>query len=192
MNPIHRTDVAHGREALRKMVLSAMFIAIGLILPFFTGQLPQIGSMLLPMHIPVLLCGLVCGWYYGAFVGLILPVTRFLLFSMPPLYPTALSMSIELCVYGLVIGLVYGLFRKQSPLRVYAAMIPAMLLGRLAWGGAQMALLGLQGTPFTLEAFLAGAFINAVPGIILQFLLIPSVMTILHYTGLQRFRKTER
>ena len=117
MNPIHRTDVTRRREALRKMVLSAMFIAIGLILPFFTGQLPQIGSMLLPMHIPVLLCGLVCGWYYGAFVGLILPVTRFLLFSMPPLYPTALSMSIELCVYGLTIGLIYSMFRKQSPWR---------------------------------------------------------------------------
>lgn len=192
MNPIHRTDVTRGREALRKMVLSAMFIAIGLILPFFTGQLPQIGSMLLPMHIPVLLCGLVCGWYYGAFVGLILPVTRFLLFSMPPLYPTALSMSIELCVYGLTIGLIYSMFRKQSPWRVYAAMIPAMLLGRLAWGGAQIVLLGLQGTPFTFRAFLAGAFVNAVPGIVLQFLLIPSVMTILHYTGLQRFKRMER
>ena len=192
MNSIHRTEVTRWREALRKMVLSAMFIAIGLILPFFTSQLPQIGSMLLPMHIPVLLCGLVCGWYYGAAVGLILPVTRFLLFGMPSLYPTALSMSVELCVYGLTIGLIYGLFRKQSPLRVYAAMIPAMLLGRLAWGGAQMALLGVQDMPFTWEAFLAGAFINAIPGIILQFLLIPSVMAILHYTGLQRFKRSER
>ena len=111
---------------------------------------------------------------------------------MPPLYPTALSMSIELCVYGLTIGLIYSMFRKQSPWRVYAAMIPAMLLGRLAWGGAQIVLLGLQGTPFTFRAFLAGAFVNAVPGIVLQFLLIPSVMTILHYTGLQRFKRMER
>ena len=187
MNSIHRTEMTRWREALRKMVLSAMFIAIGLILPFFTGQLPQIGSMLLPMHIPV-----VCGWYYGAAVGLILPVTRFLLFGMPPLYPTALSMSIELCVYGLTIGLIYGLFRKQSLMRVYVAMIPAMLLGRLAWGGAQVALLGVQDMPFTWEAFLAGAFINAIPGIILQFLLIPSIMAILHYTGLQRFKRSER
>ena len=192
MNSIHRTEMTRWREALRKMVLSAMFIAIGLILPFFTGQLPQIGSMLLPMHIPVLLCGLVCGWHYGAAVGLILPVTRFLLFGMPPLYPTALSMSIELCVYGLTIGLIYGLFRKQSLMRVYVAMIPAMLLGRLAWGGAQVALLGVQDMPFTWEAFLAGAFINAIPGLILQFLLIPSIMAILHYTGLQRFKRSER
>jgi riboflavin transporter FmnP len=192
MNSNHRTELTRWRETLRKMVLSAMFVAIGLILPFFTGQLPRIGNMLLPMHIPVLLCGLVCGWYYGAAVGLILPVARFLLFGMPPLYPTALSMSVELCVYGLTIGLIYGLFRKQSPLRVYAAMIPAMLVGRLAWGGAQMALLGVQDMPFTWEAFLAGAFIHAIPGIILQFLLIPSVMTILHYTGLQRFKRSER
>lgn len=179
------------REELRRMVISAMLLSIGWILPFFTGQLPQIGSMLLPMHIPVLLCGLVCGWPYGAAVGLILPISRSLLFGMPPLYPTAISMSVELCMYGLVIGLIYGLFRKQSPLHVYCAMIPAMLVGRLAWGGAQLLLLGLKDSPFTLEAFAAGAFLNAIPGIILQLVLIPSVMTVLHYTGLSRFRKAE-
>ena len=175
------------RDALRRMVLSAMFLAIGLVLPFVTGQIPQIGSMLLPMHIPVLLCGLICGWQYGAVVGATLPLLRSILFTMPPLYPTAISMAVELCIYGLAIGFIYGLFKKQNLLAVYIALIPSMILGRIAWGGCQTVLLSMQGNVFSLQAFLAGAFLNAIPGIILQLLLIPAVMTTLHHTGLHRF-----
>ncbi len=177
-----------GREALRRLVLSAMFLAIGLILPFFTGQIQQIGNMLLPMHIPVMLCGLICGWQYGALVGLVLPLSRSLLFGMPSLFPTAVAMAVELCIYGLAIGFIYGLFKKQNLLTVYIALIPAMLLGRAAWGGAQIVLLSMQDNAFTVSAFFAGAFLNAIPGIILQLLLIPAVMSTLHITGLSRFR----
>ncbi len=184
----HHTPAAESHDALRRLTLSAMFLAIGLILPFFTGQIQQIGNMLLPMHIPVLLCGLICGWPYGGLVGLVLPPLRSLLFGMPVLYPNALSMAVELAVYGLCIGLVYGLFKKQSVLAVYIALIPAMLLGRVAWGAVQTLLLGLTETPFGPEAFLFGAFFNAIPGIILQLVLIPAIMTTLHLTGLSRFK----
>ena len=177
-----------GREALRRLVLSAMFLAIGLVLPFFTGQIQQIGNMLLPMHIPVMLCGLICGWQYGAVVGATLPLIRSLLFGMPPIFPTAAAMAVELCIYGLAIGFLYGLFKKQNLAAVYISLIPAMILGRVAWGGAQTVLLSMQDSAFTYKAFLAGALLNAIPGIILQLLLIPAIMTTLHYTGLQRFR----
>ena len=177
-----------GREALRKLVLSAMFRAIGLVLPFFTGQIQQIGNMLLPMHIPVMLCGLICGWQYGAAVGATLPLIRSLLFGMPPIFPTAAAMAVELCIYGLAIGFLYGLFKKQNLAAVYISLVPAMILGRVAWGGAQTVLLSMQDSAFTFKAFLAGALLNAIPGIILQLLLIPAIMTTLHYTGLQRFR----
>ena len=176
------------RDTLRRLVLSAMFLAIGLILPFFTGHIQQIGNMILPMHIPVLLCGLVCGWQYGGAVGLLLPLIRSLLFTMPPLYPTAVAMAAELCVYGLVIGAIYGRIRKQNPLTVYLALIPAMLAGRLVWGGAMLLLLRLEGSAFTAAAFLSGAVLNAIPGIIIQLILIPAVMSTLHITGLSRFR----
>lgn len=177
-----------GREALRKLVLSAMFLAIGLVLPFFTGQIQQIGSMLLPMHIPVMLCGLICGWQYGAVVGATLPLIRSLLFGMPPIFPTAVAMAVELCIYGLAIGFLYGLFKKQNIAAVYISLVLAMILGRVAWGGAQTVLLSMQDSAFTFKAFLAGALLNAIPGIILQLLLIPAIMTTLHYTGLKRFR----
>ena len=187
---IKTTSAVQTHDALRRLTLSAMFLAIGLILPFFTGQIREIGQMLSPMHLPVLLCGLVCGWQYGGLVGLILPPLRSLLFGMPPIFPTATSMAVELAVYGVSIGLLYALFKKQNVWAVYLSLIPAMLLGRAAWGGTQVLLLGLQDTPFGWDAFLAGAFINAVPAIILQLVLIPAIMTMLHVTGALRFRGT--
>ena len=176
------------REALRRLVLAAMFLAIGLILPFFTGQIQQIGNMLLPMHIPVLLCGLVCGWQYGALVGAVLPLFRFVLFGMPPIDPTGIAMAVELCIYGLAIGFIFGMFKKQGLLAVYVSLVVAMILGRVAWGGSMTVLLSMQGNSFTFAAFLSGAILNAIPGIILQLLLIPAVMSSLHLTGLSRFR----
>ncbi len=179
------------REALRRLTLSAMFLAIGIILPFFTGQIQQIGKMLLPMHIPVMLCGLVCGWGYGATVGAILPIMRSLMFGMPLFYPEAMSMAVELAVYGFAIGAVYALLRRRNLLAVYIALFVAMLAGRMAWGGAEVLFLGLQGGSFTWNAFVLGAFLNAIPGIILQLLLIPGIMSMLHVTGLERFRGKE-
>ena len=99
-----------------------------------TGQIPQIGSMLLPMHIPVLLCGLVCGWQYGAVVGFVAPLLRSVLFGMPPMYPVAIAMAFELLTYGLVIGLVYRRLAKKGLAGVYAALLTAMAAGRLVWG----------------------------------------------------------
>ena len=101
------------KETTKNMTLAAMFLAIGLLLPLLTGQIPQIGNMLLPMHIPVFLCGLICGWQYGAVVGLILPLVRYVIFGMPALFPTGIAMSFELMTYGLVAGLLYGLSRWQ-------------------------------------------------------------------------------
>ena len=97
-------------------------------------------------------------------------------------------MAIELAVYGASIGILYALFKKQGILAVYLSLIPAMLLGRAAWGGAQVLILGLQGNAFTWQAFLSGAFIKAVPGIILQLVLIPAIMMLLNATGTLRFR----
>ena len=119
------------------------FLALCLVLPMLTGQIPQIGSMLLPMHIPVLLCGLVCGWQYGAVVGFVAPLLRSVLFGMPPMYPVAIAMAFELLTYGLVIGLVYRRMAQKGAAGVYAALLTAMAAGRLVWGVAEVVLLGL-------------------------------------------------
>lgn len=173
-------------NALKKTVLSSMFIAIGIILPFLTGQIQQIGNMLLPMHLPVFLCGMICGWQYGAAVGAVLPLLRSLIFTMPPLFPTALAMAFELCVYGLVSGIIFNRSKKQGLAATYISLVLAMIAGRIVWGIVQTVLLGINGTAFTWQMFAAGALINAIPGIILQLILIPSIMTVLRVTGALR------
>lgn len=177
-------------KQIKNLTLSAMFLAIGLILPFLTGQIPQFGNMLLPMHIPVFLCGLICGWKYGASVGFILPLLRYVIFGMPPIFPIGIAMAFELLTYGLVAGLLYGLSRWQCVVALYRSMIVAMLAGRVVWGVVQLLLLGIGTEGFTWQMFMAGAFLNAIPGIILQLVLIPSVMVALNRTGLVRFHKT--
>ena len=125
------------KQSTRKLVFAALLLALGLVLPFLTAQIPQVGSMLLPMHLPVLLCGFVCGWPYGLLVGAVTPLLRSMLFGMPPLYPTAVAMAFELAAYGLLAGLFYKLLPKK-PVYVYVALILAMLGGRAVWGLAQM------------------------------------------------------
>ncbi len=179
------------RKNIKNLTLTAMFLAIGLVLPLLTGQIPQIGSMLLPMHIPVFLCGLICGWQYGAVIGFILPLLRYVIFGMPVLFPTGIAMSFELLTYGLVAGLLYGISRWQCIIALYRSMLAAMLAGRVVWGAVQMILLGISGNIFTWRMFMAGAFLNAVPGIIVQLILIPGIMVALNRTGLVRFKKRQ-
>ena len=174
---------------IKNLTLSAMFLAIGLVLPFFTGQLRDIGNMLLPMHLPVFLCGLICGWQYGAAVGLILPVFRSVLFGMPPL-PLAIVMAFELATYGGLSGFLYGHSKWKCVLALYRSMIIAMLGGRVVWAIGRMILAGLSpDRGFSLEIFLTSGFLEAIPGIILQLTLIPVIMVALDRTGMVPFSK---
>ena len=169
-------------KKIYRMVLSAMFLALSLVMPFLTGQIPRIGSMLCPMHMPVLLCGFFCGPVYALIAGFTAPLLRFLIFGMPPVIPSGIAMSFELAAYGFTAGLLYKLLpRKKS--YIYISLIAAMLSGRVIWGIARLILFGLIKSEFGWEAFIAGAFLNAVPGIILQLVLIPViVMALEKYT----------
>ncbi len=178
-------------RSIRNLTLTAMLMAVGVVLPFFTGQIPRIGNMLLPMHIPIFLCGLLCGWKYGAAAGFILPLFRSVLFGMPVLFPTAAAMAFELMTYGLVAGWLYERSRRQSVIALYRSLLPAMLAGRIVWGMVQMLFLGLGQRAFTWEIFMAGAFLNAVPGIALQLVLIPLVMVALNRTGIVPFQRPQ-
>ncbi len=160
---------------VKKLTLAAMFLALSLILPFFTGQIPQIGSALAPMHIPVLLCGFICGWPYGLAVGFIAPLLRFALFGMPPIFPTGIAMAFELATYGLMTGILYKALPKKTS-NIYVTLISSMVVGRVVWGLATFAIAGIRNTSFTFNAFMAGAVINAVPGIIVQIILIPIIV----------------
>ena len=168
---------------IRKLIYAALYLAIAMVLPFLTGQIPQIGAMLSPMHIPVLLCGFMCGWPWGLAVGFIAPLLRSVLFGMPALFPAAVAMAFELAVYGGMSGLLYRLLPRK-PWAVYAALIIAMIAGRVVWGAVRLLLAGLSGTSFTWALFIAGALTNAVPGIILHLVLIPVLVIAMERAGL--------
>lgn len=174
------------KDSLRKVFLTAMFIAIGFVLPFFTGQIQKVGNMLLPMHLPVFLCGLICGWQYGLFAGFILPLMRSALFSMPPMFPQAVAMAFELAAYGFISGLIYGCSKWKCMRSLLRALFIAAVSGRIVWGTAMFIL--LHGA-FTWKTFISGAFLTAIPGIVLQFVMIPGIMPALGKTKFIMYTK---
>ena len=168
----------------RRLAYSALFLALALVLPFLTGQIPTIGKALSPMHIPVMLCGFICGPLWGAAVGAIAPLLRSVLFGMPAMFPGAVAMTFELTTYGILSGWLYRLLPRK-PWNIYASLLVAMVGGRLVWGAARFVLAGLSGSEFPFSAFLAGAVTGAIPGIILHIALIPLLVM-----GLERAKLT--
>ena len=167
------------RRKTRKLVLSSVLLALGIVLPFFTGQIKEIGDTLLPMHMPAMICGFTCGPIFGGVTGLLIPLIRSFTFGMPPLYPNAIWMSLELCAYGLTTGLFYLRKKKRSTLYLYISLISAMICGRVVWGVAKVILLGLKNKPFTFQMFIASGFVDALPGIIIQLILIPIILRLI-------------
>ena len=160
-----------------KMVLSAMFIAIAYVLPFLTGQIPEIGNMLCPMHMPALLCGFLCGGPWGFAVGLISPLLRSITLGMPSLFPKAVCMAVEIATYGAVAGMMYKKMPKNN-ISIYISLITAMIVGRIVWGFTMLACVGFDVSKFGLSIFWAEAFTKAIPGIIVQIVLIPLIIMV--------------
>ena len=158
-----------------------MFLAMAFVLPFLTGQIPQIGSMLCPMHIPVILCGYICGAPWGFAVGVIAPLLRSITLGMPPLFPTAFAMAFELAVYGFMSGFLYRVLPK-SRINIWLSLVLSMVAGRLVWGAVQFCCMGLDATRFGFSAFFAGAVVNALPGIVIQLIFIPIIIAVLEKT----------
>ena len=164
-----------------KIAVTGMLLALGILLPFATSHgfgIP--GPVLLPMHIPVLLCGFVCGPVYGGVCGLVLPVLNSFLTGMPTMYPMMPIMAGELLTYGVVSGLLYGKTKlKKVKFGIYPALLGAMVSGRVVYGLIFQLLLLVSGQ---LKALTVGAaVITGVPGILIQFLLLPPVILALRY-----------
>ena len=181
------------RKNTLSMVITALLLAVGLVLPFLTGQIQAIAKVISPMHIPVLICGLCCGWKWGLGLGIVLPLLRSLLFGMPPFPSSALPMAFELAVYGLVSGLVYALLLKKAKSKnhlpaMLAALITAMILGRFV-GCAAKALfisLGVIGSkePYTFAAFFTAYFVSTALGALIHIIIIPIIVTALEKASL--------
>lgn len=160
---------------VKNMILAALMLALSWLMPFLAALNPAIAKTISPMHIPIFLCGFLCDMPWAPIVGFCAPLLRSFTTGMPALYPSAIAMAFELATYGLITTLLSRRLPAR-PLSTYISLIGAMLAGRVVWGVASLALYGLGGSPFTLEMFLAGAFTNAVPGIIFHIAVIPAII----------------
>lgn len=164
--------------SVRRLTLSAMLLAVGMLLPFLTGQIQRIGNMLCPMHLPVFICGMICGPFWGLAVGAVLPVLRSMVFGMPVLMPAACAMAFELAAYGFVSGLLRRRLPKTLPM-LYVALVCAMIVGRIVWGIASVPIYGFAAKSFSWQIFVTNGFVNAIPGVILQLIAVPAVVAAL-------------
>lgn len=181
------------RDQLQKMLITAVLLAVGMVLPFLIGQVRVLGQAISPLHIPALICGLTCGWPWGIALGVVLPILRGAVFGMPPLMPTGLAMACEMAVYGAVTGLLYPMLRKafgkgRHLFAMLAAMLIAMVLGRLAGGAAQAVLLGMNGKGYTFEAFIASYFVGTAIGAVIHLIVVPLIVTALEKAKLSPMR----
>jgi riboflavin transporter FmnP len=159
------------------LTIAGICLALAQLLPLLTGQIPQIGAMLAPMHIAVLLCGFLCTTSYAAIVGFTAPLLRFAIFGMPPLFPIGIAMSFELMTYALVASVMYKRYN------IYISLITAMLTGRVVWGIVMSVIAGVSSVQFGLNTFIVGAFATAAPGIVLQLLIIPLLVRAVKQRG---------
>ena len=162
---------------VRQLVMAALCAALGVVLPVALHSIPNAGSILLPMHIPVLLCGLVCGPVYGLGCGVLTPLLSSLITGMPPAAVLP-SMLCELAAYGLAAGLLTKIVHTgRRVLSLYAQLLGAMLLGRVVYG--VMNALVFSAGSYSFPAFVTAAFVTALPGIVIQLALLPAVVLLL-------------
>lgn len=167
----------------KNLVFSSLCTAIGVLLPSFFHMFGLSGTIFLPMHLPVLICGFICGWQYGILCGVLVPLLSSSLTGMPPLFPIAISMMIELGTYGALTGLLY------KKLHLFPSLILSMLGGRIMNGLANILLLGLAGKPYTLNIFISSSFITSLPGIVIQLIFIPIIISLFQKSGYMENKK---
>ena len=158
----------------KKLVFAALCVAIGIVLPQVLHAVPNAGSIFLPMHLPVLFCGLVCGPLYGLLCGALCCTLSHFLTGMPPMavFP---GMLCELIVYGLVAGIMAKVLKNKNIVSIYIELIAAMLAGRIV-SGILNALIFRAGA-YSMQIWLAGSFVTALPGIIIQLVIIPILVS---------------
>lgn len=168
----------------QKLTVAGICLALAFLLPFLTGLIQEVGKMLSPMHIPVLIFGFLAGPIWGAAVGFAAPLLRSLVLGMPPMYPMALAMAFELCAYGLAAGLLHKAFSKMNlTANVYLSLVLSMAIGRIVYGIVMHFMLMGSGKSYTFNMFIQGTVLGSLPGIVLHLLIIPPIVLAVKRSG---------
>lgn len=166
------------KTSLYRMIVIAVLLALGMVLPFLTGQIPTIGQAISPLHIPAFIAGLTCGWGWGMALGFVLPILRSIVFGMPPLVAVGIPMAFELAAYAGVCGVLYPRLRqrmKRLP-AMLVALIIAMVAGRIVGGAAKAIVMGITGSGFTFSMFISSYFVTTAVGALIHLILVPAVV----------------
>ena len=159
--------------SVKKLVFTAACTALCLVLPMAFHAIPNAGQVILPMHIPVLLCGMICGWPFGAVCGLLGPLLSSVITGMPPAAMLP-AMMVECAAYGFASGLLMKYVRTgKDNLDLYISLICAMILGRVVAGFAKAWIFTPGVSPF---AWVSTSLVTGVPGIVLQLAVLPLVV----------------
>lgn len=158
----------------KKLVMAALCVALGVILPIVLHSIPNAGSTILPMHLPVLLCGLLCGWQYGMLCGFLAPLLSSLITGMPgAAYLPA--MLCELPTYGMAAGALYQLIRtKKEIVNIYISLVGAMLIGRIVYG--IVSALVFKAGEYSMQMWMTSMFVTGIIGIVIQLAVIPAIV----------------
>ena len=165
------------------LIMALVCLAISVVLPMLTDQVPRFGQGLRPMHIPVLIAGFACGPVIGFVVGLAAPMLSLLIHGAPALIQASFAMCLELATYGLIAGLLYSQLPRKTG-NIYVSLITAMIVGRIVWGACMLAFSSKYGLGFTYQMFIKYAFIDAMPAILFHIVLIPAVVIALEKANL--------
>lgn len=162
------------RMNTQRLIFTAICIALGLLLPKINMiiPIPNLGKIIAPMHIAVLLSGFLCGIPYATVCGMILPLLGFAINGMPQIYPTGISMVFELGAYGAITAFLYSYTKGK----IYLSLIGGMIGGRIVMGIAHAIIFGLAGTPYGISAFISAAFVTAIPGIVIHLIVVPAIV----------------
>lgn len=177
-------------STIKKIMVAAICATLCVVLPMAFHAIPNAGSIFLPMHIPVLLCGLLCGWPFGFACGLLGPVLSFLTTGMPPaaILP---SMIAELAAYGAVSGFLSAIVRTKRPhTDLLVSLAGAMLIGRI-FAGITKALIFSAGS-YSMTAWITAHFVTALPGIAIQLIFLPGIILALERARLVPARYSGR
>lgn len=169
----------------KKLIITALCVTLGVVIPQALHFIPKAGMILLPMHIPILLCGILCGPILGMACGVITPILSSFITGMP--MPAFLpNMIVELLVYGLVAGLLYKIIRtKYYILNIYLSLIGSMVAGRIVYGILNALIFSVG--KYSISIWVTSMFITAIPGIVIQLILIPAIVVALKKAGFLKY-----
>ena len=159
-------------------VLTAVFVMLAVFTPWAFHQFHLAGPNFLPMHIFVLIAGLLFGWRAGLIVGLFTPLVSHFISGMPVLNVLP-QIVIELSAYGLIAGIL----RQKYNLRPIWALLGAIIGGRVALLLTMLMIYLIAGqsySPLGPEVNPLASFWSVItqgwPGIAIQLISIPMIV----------------